>query len=508
VEFSSETAEFINIFLYRNSILNSFRRGTTIKPDILLFHPPKNFSFYNLPELIKPDQPADTSIKYLSIGYRLLYLTAYLKERGYKTECWNIPLAYHQGYDNQSILRIIKPNYPLLIGIDLSAPPQIMGSIALAKFLKKQFPNTPIFMNGMLPSLFREEILKSCDSIDILIPGESEKVVIEICDAIERKKEYTDITGTIVRNNGKFIKNEGKNIVKDIDQIPPYSVDCLMPKFLNLENRAIINTCSGPCKYDCIYCVRANSCYSLSPRSKMEFHSIKWITEQFEILLNHTDRFSIEDHCSCNPKFINKLTETIKKEGLDERIKFLNVTVIPSESINQKTLEDFNAAGINSIDLGIESGSDRLLTFLNRPYNIKQVADITKKAIKNDIITKTYWMVTGFEEKNDLNATRKLLKNTIKTGAVPFLSVLALFPRTQLYDNPDNFKVTLNFSTFEDYQAFSKNTRFKRRKTTHKTDIMNVKDMEKALNGFKSVLENHKKDIKKNLQNFRRILRN
>ena len=379
-----------------------------MKPDILLFHPPQKFSPYRHSDLFRPDRQKNLPIQYLTVGYRFLYLAAYLKARGYNVECWNIPLAYHHGFDNSDILRIIKNYSPLLIGVDLSSPVQSRGALDLAKFLKTTFPNAPLFINGMHASFFGEEIMGLYDCVDILISGEAEKIVGEIAETVEAKKDYSTVIGIISRADGKIIKNEGNNIIEDVDQIPPYSCDFLMPKkdknysrflILNPENRALITACAGPCKYDCVYCPNATSGYNLSPRLKTQFHSVDWILEQIEILLNDTNRFSIEGHCSCNGVFLKEVTHAIRKEGLHDKINFFNLTVIPSQAIDRELIGNFSSAGINSIDLGIESGSDRLLKLLKRPYDTKQVSDIIRNANKNEIITKTYWMITGLERE-------------------------------------------------------------------------------------------------------------
>ena len=88
----------------------------------------------------------------------------------------------------------------------------------------------------------------------------------------------------IYSKNGKVRKNDGKNIYDEIDNIPPYSPNFLMPKSLNPYDLAMINTCRGPCRFDCSHCVGAKSRYCLSPRSEITFHSVSWVLKQIQIL--------------------------------------------------------------------------------------------------------------------------------------------------------------------------------------------------------------------------------
>ena len=126
-----------------------------------------------------------------------------------------------------------------------------------------------------------------------------------------------EFLSTITKKDGKITNNQGKNIFEDIDLIPPYSIDFLRPKNLNSVDLAMVNTCRGPCVYNCIHCLGSNVCYSLSPRSKIIFHSTSWVVEQIQQLLDlGLKRIGIQDYCYSNPQFISDLAKAIQKENL------------------------------------------------------------------------------------------------------------------------------------------------------------------------------------------------
>ncbi|MHA1131038.1 MAG: B12-binding domain-containing radical SAM protein [Candidatus Helarchaeota archaeon] len=467
-----------------------------MKPEILLIHPPNLFN---------PKAFRRAILSPMMMGYGLLHLAAHLKNCGYQVECWNIPLLYQLGFDNDHIQNIFKGYDPILIGIELNWLHLSKGALDLAKFCKELFPHAPIIVGGVHTTLFASQIIKAYENIDIAVQGEAEKIVEDIAAKIEKRQNYSNVVGLITRKEKKIIINEGKNIYEDIDEIPPYSCEYIMPKTLNPYNLAAINTCRGPCNYDCVYCVGATSCYTVSPRSEIAFHSISWIIKQIKILLNYVDRICIQDYNYCNPKFIMKLTEAIQQESLQDLIEYFNYALVPIPKMNRELMHNLAKAGVDNIDLGIESGSDYILKILKRPYTVQHAAVVIKNAVKNGILPKTYWMISGFERTEDLIENKKFLQKTIEMGAVPrWVTPLCVIPETQLYKNPDRYQLNLKMCSFEDYKIFSteKSNRnaYYSNCITHETNQMKVYDILRAVNDLKSYIVQTKDLIFKKLE--------
>jgi len=479
-----------------------------VKPEVLLFHPPN---------ILDPRALKKAVMYPLMYGYGLLHIGTYIKEKlYYKTECWNIPLAYYYGINNKEIEAKIKNYHPLLIAIELNWLHLSKGALDLIHFLKNLFPNVPIVAGGVHATIFAEELIQSNNLIDIVVKGEAEKIMQEILENLEKNHAFNRISGTISNTNGKIINNEGKNIIDDIDAIPPYSIDFLRPNFedlnsldkkessnhhiLNPEDLAMVNTCRGPCVYNCVHCLGSNVCYSLSPRSKITFHSVSWVVQQIQQLLElGFKRIGIQDYCYSNPEFINELAQAIQKEDLFNSTEFINFALVPTEKINYEIMNNLAKAGVDNIDVGIESGSDRILSLLRRPYNTQQASAFIRNAIKCGIIPKTFWMITGFENQDDLAANNRFLKSSIEMGAIPkWVTALCVLPKTQLFNNSKNYQLKMRFSSFIDYLKFSteKHNRnaYYPNLMTHETNIMNVFDILKAVNDFKSAII-HNKDL-------------
>ncbi|MHA1321874.1 MAG: B12-binding domain-containing radical SAM protein [Candidatus Helarchaeota archaeon] len=457
-----------------------------MKPEILLFHPPNAFN---------PKLSRHAILSQLLCGYGLLHIGSLLKERGYNVECWNIPLAYHIGYNNDDLINHLKNYDPLIVGIELNWLHSSKGALVLAEVLKNLFSSTPLIIGGVHSTLFAEQAIRN-KAVDIVVKGEGEKIIEEIVNKIERNKDFSTVKGTIVKKNGRIIKNDGKNIFENIDEIPPYDFSFLKPKTKIPYNSGAINTCRGPCKYDCIYCIGAHSCYLLSPRSKTIFHSVNWIITQIRKLLESVNRICIQDYSFSNPKFIFKLAKEIQKEHLQDLIEIFDYAIVPTSHITSELIQELARAGVNFFDLGLESGSDNILHLLKRPYNTKQALKVVKNAIKNRITPLTYWMITGLEQKADLSQTKIFLRDTMELGAIPrWITPLCIIPYTQIFKRAQHYHINLKLSTFEDFMNFSteiynKNAYYPRC-ITHESNLMDVEAILRAVADLKSYIIKH-----------------
>ncbi len=467
-----------------------------MKPEILLFHPPT---------ILRANALYSSSISPLLCGYGLLHIGSYLKKLGYKVECWNIPLAYKLGMNNQHLEGIFKMSNPIIIGIELNWLHLSRGALELARFLKKIHPNVPIIVGGVHATLFAREIMKSYNFIDIVVKGEGEKVMGILADKVEKGQSIEGVAGTFSRRGEKIIEAEGMNIFEDIDEIPPYIPNFLKPSPLNPYNLAMINTCRGPCKFHCAHCVGAGSNYCLSSRKKIAFHSTDWIVQQIRILLDYVKELSIQDYIYCDPKRILELSEALWKENLQDSFYYFNWAMVPSKEINHNILQSMAKAGVGNMDVGIESGSDYILHKLRRPYNTVQASHFLKSAVKNGIIPKTYWMITGMERSIDLEANEKFLKESIELGSVPrWVTALCILPGTFAFEHPDEYDLSLKFSTFTDFMKFSSERAnrdaYYPNLITHSTTNMSIYEILSAVSDLKTRIRKSKTRILEKLR--------
>ncbi|NHI93259.1 MAG: radical SAM protein [Candidatus Lokiarchaeota archaeon] len=475
--------------------------------DVLLIHPST---------LLDEKKANRTIMSNTLIGYGLLSIGTILKKNGYEVEIWNIPALYYKGLTRDNICAIFKKYDPLVIGIELNWIHFSKGAFEWAKLLRKELPNSKIVLGGVHQNIILKMLQNSSkqlkilsEHIDAFFIGEAEKSFLKYVEMVKNKRDPSKIKGTISFKNNLLHNNGPPEIYEDLDEIPPYDLKIVRPKSSESFNLAIINTCRGPCKYNCIYCIGNNKTYgttNISPRLELAFHSPKWIIAQIKYILkeNKSINLSIQDYIYCNPKKVLQIAQEIQKcPEFNEKIKSFNFAMLPG-TINKEVFENLSRASVDNIDFGIESGSENVLNLMRRPYNINVIYDSLKNCVKNGIIAKTYWMVGLPEEKKqDIFLTKKLIKETINLGAIPsWVTPVCIFPTLEMYENAEKYGIKPRFLSFQEYFIFSETLRnrsnFYPDVITHSTRFMDYKEIMETSNEIKRYILEQKEVILEN----------
>lgn len=443
----------------------------------------------------------------------MLSIGAFLEREGYKVEIFNFPYFYSLGFTDQDVIKLIKS--PKIIGIELNWIQFSKGAIDLAIKLKEVFPSTPIIIGGVHSTIFAREILELYNKyVDAICVGESEITFLEYIKNFENNENLSKVNGIIRVDEQKRIRDQGPPIIfDDIDELPQYSLNMVKPRLFSPYDLGMINTCRGPCIHSCIYCIGNKNTYSKSLRSKrtkLAIHSPEWIDSQIQILLKDVKKLSIQDDIYSHPKEVLKLAKYIQKEKLDERIEYFNFAALPG-SINKEIFTALSKAGVDNVDLGVESGSEKILKILRRPYTIPIVLDSVKACIKSGILPKTYFMVgLPFETENDIEKTKELISSTIRLGALPkWITPLVIFPTLELFENAEKYGLKkIKLRTFREYCSYSTTQRnlnsWYPDVITHETENFTVNDILKKslelkryiLANLDLILKNQKKNLK------------
>jgi radical SAM superfamily enzyme YgiQ (UPF0313 family) len=232
-----------------------------------------------------------------------------------------------------------------------------------------------------------------------------------------------------------------------------------------------------------VYCIGRSIEY-LNGRTSISYHSVEWIVNQIKILIEEGfDEFAFQDYLfMAGKKKLDELVQTIRKERINEEVFGLNMTAIPG-LFGADLLEKLSKAGVYSIDYGVETGSNRLLKKLSRPYVRREILDSVKITVKKGIIPFTWWMTGLPGEKNeDIQETLDLINKTIEMGSIPrWITPLVIFPGTKLFERAKEFGVKLRLKSFEDFSIYSdleeKNDSWYPEAISHETEFQNRYDI-------------------------------
>jgi len=204
---------------------------------------------------------------------------------------------------------------------------------------------------------------------------------------------------------------------------------------------SMIITLSG-CPYSCTFCCNSGK------NKKLYYRDIDTIREEMHEIkeINSGSVICIADDCLfSNSKRFRKIGELLKEQGM----KFTANSII--NALSKQKLDDFIEYGGIEIQLGIESGSQRILDLVQKKQKIENVIERTKWLNDAGLRWKAFF-ITGFpfESLDEIKMTEELAYKIEPT----FISLnrFTPYPGTQIWEK---YFVNLNL-TFEDLFQLNK----------------------------------------------------
>ena len=372
-------------------------------------------------------------------------ISSMLKKAGYDVRI--IFLAYSEDYKKLYPENVLDQVFDLcrnseMIGINsfASTAPRAIQVINRIKSMDK-----PLVWGGIHATISPEECIKYCN---IVCVGEGEEAILDLAEAIKNKKDFSKIKNLWTKyKNGKIIKNPVRNLIDNLDSLPPVDYDIedhyildrkKIIKFRETDLGGQIFFLTGRgCPYGCDYCSNdlLNKLYEGKRKQILRWHSPEYI---IECIINLKKRFKTlsyfdirDDTFSLRPlKEIEKFCR-LYKEKVSMRFKCLGDPHTVSED-KIKLLVD---AGCTDIIIGIQGVErvNREIYHRNQDdAGVLRAAEILNKykdrlAVMYDIITSN-----PYEKPEDIIDMIKLLQKLPKPY---FLSVnnLVFFTSTPLY---------------------------------------------------------------------------
>ena len=159
----------------------------------------------------------------------LLYLASVMKKNNINVKIIDIDNYYENHKEKFDENEFIKNNLteqisdfsPDIIGIGCLFSGSFGSLKRIAKNIKHIYPNTPIVIGGIHPTMFARQILDVYNFIDYIILGEGEKTFLELIEnIINTKLSLEEIDGIVFRQNSVVILNPKTEYISNIDTLP------------------------------------------------------------------------------------------------------------------------------------------------------------------------------------------------------------------------------------------------------------------------------------------------
>lgn len=338
------------------------------------------------------------------------------------------------------------PNYKVSISQELNdavyvgitcLTTEIKSALEISDYVKEH-SNVPVVWGGWHPTLFPEQTCAD-KSVDFVCIREGDDVAVQLAESLESGRSVEQIAGLAFKKDGTVKVNPPKGYV-DVEKLPLTNYDLIDLSKYNLsagieKHRMLPYLSSRGCPHRCGFCIN-----TVSFNNVWRAKSPKKTVDEIEIL---TRKYGLDGIGFLDDNFFvskQRVTE-ICKEILARKLEvtwFAESRADYFDRFDQGFLDLCVKSGLRWINIGAESGSDRMLKILDKDITTRQVLESAKILSKYQI-TPTYCFLAGVpsETKDDLDGTVKLMQRIRKICPTAKYNVglLTPYPKCKLTDS-------------------------------------------------------------------------
>lgn len=302
----------------------------------------------------------------------------------------------------------------------LSRKPKVVGfyticnafviTLLTAKYIKEKNKNIRVIFGGPHASIVYRECFENFDFIDAICIGESEKYIKLLIDKMMREEDISLVPGVASVKDGKlhYIKNQ--DLLTDED-LSNYTVFDFSPFTLSEESEFNIEGGRG-CPFGCSFCTT-----STFWGRKYRVKKLNSIFEEMDII---NSMYGIKDFAIQHDMFTANRDYIINfcKHLIENKKNYTWKCSCRIDTLDIELINYMNLSGCKSIYLGIESGSKRMQSVINKNLDLKNALDKIKYIIRNTNIklTTSFIFCLPDETIEDFRETIKLIENLFKFG--------------------------------------------------------------------------------------------
>ena len=302
----------------------------------------------------------------LGIGYIASSLKAHGHEISFVDAC-------ALGLDTMGTVSAVLAEKPDLVGISCLTRLSD-AAYSLAREIKVCEPEMPIVLGGAHATSFYDEILDVCPHVDVVVPGEGERVFVELVNRIEQGKPIDDIEGILYRDaDGNSVATPNAEHVKNLDSLPHpdrsiYKNELYVP--LPSQNRRMPATTmitGRGCPYGkCRFCYQGGR-YAHHYRRRSPEHVVDEIRHLVRDMGVREIVFQDDSFC-LGGKWIRTFCDLLDRDKID----LTWAAQCRVDQVDPELLKRMAASGCYNVYYGFESGNERMLDLIDKGITLEQ----------------------------------------------------------------------------------------------------------------------------------------
>lgn len=272
------------------------------------------------------------------------------------------------------------------------------------------------------------------NNLDFVVRGEGEETLKVLVDTLNNSGDVSKVDGIAFKKNGSIVTTATRPVLRDLDELPIPAWDLIDIETYKLHWRSRrgyfslnIATTRG-CPFKCNWC--AKPIYGNRYNSRSPEH----VLSEIEFLLKNysPDHFWMcDDIFGLKPGWIQSFRDLVKAKGLTFRYKIQSRVDL---LLQEDTIDALAQSGAQTVWVGAESGSQKILDAMDKGTTIAQIEEATRLLRKKNIRV-GFFLQFGYpdETREDIEKTISMVLRLMPDEIG--ISVSYPLPGTKFYEN-------------------------------------------------------------------------
>ena len=328
----------------------------------------------------------------LSIG--LLQVASYVENLGFEVEYLQEDYLLSQKRWRNLLQRALNTSDVIAF---TSTTPTYYESCRINESIKEENPHILTVIGGTHASFNWSRCLQ--DNFDIVVIGEGEQTFKDLLLRVSRRQSFQSVKGIAFRHNNQLKINPSRTLLK-ADDIPIPAYHLLEKDLVSVANPRLC--ASVGCPYKCSFCTESLFW------EKTRFKSPERVIREIEVIkdifkANYLHFF--DSTFNLSQSRVDDLTDTLQRNFPDSFFS-CNMRL---DKVNSHIMRQLDRSNFLQLDVGIESGSDKVLASMNKGITFSQICLALRKMRTSDSLISTYWIV-GHPGETTETATESIQK--------------------------------------------------------------------------------------------------
>ncbi|PWT96869.1 MAG: hypothetical protein C5B51_32585 [Terriglobia bacterium] len=338
------------------------------RPDCLLVRP-------WAPSAVPPDALVEDS---LGVGF----ISASLRQAGYRVMVLD---AFTFQLQDEDVVRCVLEISPAVLGISLHSFADYRHCVAIADGVAAQRPDIYRVLGGEHATFLARPILEKHASVNAVVAGEGEKTIQEIVQRVVSGRATGLISGAVTRDtDGSILDGGARRAIEDLDALPWPHKDTVELAIQAGRPVAVSLLTGRGCTHKCTFCT-ANTFLRLGGGVVWRRRSPKQVADEMEDLIRRyigrpgvhpMIQFQDVIFLGASPqarRWTAEFLDELEARGL--RTPYYLMSRAEAILANADLMPRLAATGLSSVEVGIETGVDRILQAYNKQNSTGRTED-------------------------------------------------------------------------------------------------------------------------------------